>query len=188
MESLKLQFKVKSCGNTQQFLILAIFFLLPFYFIKFKYSWISLNLVEILIISLFLFWILDKEKKFSILNSQFSIPVGLIFTGLFLSTIVSKNYYVGLGAIKGWFIFPVLFAIIFYNCLKRSEKLLDWSLWALFFSGVLVSIEGVYYWLSGLLTFDGRLRVFYDSPNQLAMFLAVPFLFGIFLLLKETEK
>jgi O-antigen ligase len=175
MKNDKINFK---SFNVEIFLILTILFLLPFYFIKFKYSWISLNLVEILISLLFLFWFFNKEKKFSILNSQFSIPVNLIFTGLFLSIIANKNYYVGLGIIKGWFLLPIIFSVIFCDSLEKNEKLLGWSLAALFFGGALVSIEGIYYWFSGLLTFDGRLDIFYDSPNQLAMYLAPVFLIG----------
>ena len=58
-------------ANIQEVLILAVLFLLPFYFIKLKYGWVSLNLIEILIIALFFVWFFNKDKKFSILNSQF---------------------------------------------------------------------------------------------------------------------
>lgn len=178
---LKLQLKI------QTFLTLSVLFCLPFYFIKFKYNWISLNVIEILIIVLFLVWVFSKSKKYLILDTQYLIPVLLIFIGLLLSLVANKNYYVGFGIIKGWFILPIIFAIIFYDNLKKDEKLLDWSLTALFCSGVFVSVEGIYYWISGLLTYDGRLTVFYNSPNQLAMFLAVPFLVGLLFAFKEKE-
>lgn len=166
-------------GKLSEFIMLFTLFLLPFYFIKFKYSWISLNLIEILTAALFLFWIFNKEKKYPILNTQYSIPVGLILTGVILSIVANENFYVGLGILKGWFILPIVFALIFYDSLEKNEKFLGWSLQALFYGGVLVSIEGIYYWLSGLLTYDGRLRIFYDSPNQLAMYLAPVFFIGI---------
>ncbi|HBB37322.1 MAG: O-antigen polymerase [Candidatus Moranbacteria bacterium GW2011_GWC1_45_18] len=166
-------------ANIQEVLILAVLFLLPFYFIKLKYGWVSLNLIEILIIALFFVWFFNKDKKFSILNSQFSIPAGLILLGVASSILVNKNYYIGLGILKGWFILPIIFAVILYNNLKKDEKLLEKIFIALFASGVFVAAEGIYFWFSGLLTYDGRLRIFFDSPNQLAMFLAPAFLIGI---------
>ena len=69
--------------------------------------------------------------------------------------------------------------MILYNNLKKDEKLLEKIFIALFASGVFVAAEGIYFWFSGLLTYDGRLRIFFDSPNQLAMFLAPAFLIGI---------
>jgi len=169
----------------QQFLILIILFFLPFYFIKFKYGWISLNLVEILILALVIIWFFKKlGNRGDWVNwgswRKYWLPIILILIGIASSLLVNKNYYVGLGILKGWFVLPIIFALIFYDNLKRDKKLLDWSLAALFCSGVFVSIEGIYYWISGLLTYDGRLTIFYDSPNQLAMFLAPIFLIGLY--------
>ena len=180
--------KIFTANSLQEILALSILFLLPFYFIKFKYSWLSFNLVEILIVVLFFVWFFDKNTRYKIQNTRYYIPVLLILAGVALSTLVNKNYYVGLGIIKGWFFLPIVFAIIFFDNLKKNEKILNWSLVMLFYSGILVSIEGIYYWLSGILTYDGRLRIFFDSPNQLAMFLAPVFLIGLFLFLKEVEK
>jgi O-antigen ligase len=179
MKRLKSQFKIESCGNICQFLILAILFSLPFYFIKFKYSWMSLNLTEALIILLFLCWIISKEKKFPILNNRNLIPIGLILVGVMSSILINKNYYIGFGILKGWFFLPLVFAVILFDRLKKDPGLLDNIFVSLFASGILVSIIGIYYKLSGFLTYDGRLRIFYDSPNQLAMFLAPVFLIGV---------
>ncbi|HUD08661.1 MAG TPA: O-antigen ligase family protein, partial [Candidatus Saccharimonadales bacterium] len=57
---------------------------------------------------------------------------------------------------------------------------------ALLFSGVAVSMMGIVYKFSGLLTYDGRLHIFYDSPNQLGMFLAPIFIVGLVLFLREN--
>jgi O-antigen ligase len=180
MKKLNSPFKIESCENVYQLLILAVLFSLPFYFIKFKFSWLSLNLVEILVIILCLAWALNK--KFKIQNSKYKLPVIFIFTGLFLSIIAGDNYYAGLGVIKGWFMFPIVFSAILQDSLKKDSKLLDKIFAALFASGSLVSIIGIYYKLSGFLAYDGRLKIFYDSPNQLAMFLSPIFLVGFFLI------
>ena len=70
---------------------------------------------------------------------------------MFYPFIANKNYYSGFGAIKGWFIVPIIFAIIFFDALKKDESLLKKSLLALFFSGVAVSAIGVIYKFLGIL-------------------------------------
>jgi O-antigen ligase len=181
MQSSKPQLKI------QNYLILAILFSLPVYLVKIKLGWASFNVLESLISVLFLIWILNKEKKYLILDTKYFLPVALIFVGLLSSVLANKNFYAGFGAIKGWFIFPIIFAIIFYDVLKKDESLLKKSLLTLFFSGVAISIVGVVYKFLDIVTFDGRLKIFWDSPNQLAMFLAVPFLIGWFFAHQEKK-
>jgi O-antigen ligase len=172
----KLQFKI------QRYLIFTVLFLLPFYFIKFEHGWLSLNLVEILILALAAVWFWNngggwiKHKDWK----KYQWPVALVLAGVISSIFINKNYHMGLGIFKGWFLLPIIFAIVVLDNLKKNEKLLNWSLAALFYGGVLVAIEGIYYWFSGLMTFDGRLRIFFDSPNQLAMYLAPIFLIGMY--------
>ncbi|HUD09054.1 MAG TPA: O-antigen ligase family protein [Candidatus Saccharimonadales bacterium] len=104
-----------------------------------------------------------------------------------MSVIANGNYYAGFGAIKGWFVVPIIFGIIFFDALKKDDSLLKKSLLVLFFSGVAISIFGVVYKFLDVVTFDGRLKIFWDSPNQLAMFLAIPFLIGLFFALQKQE-
>ena len=174
----------KSCVST---LALLTLFLLPIYLIKIKLGWISFNALEILIGLLFVVWIFNKEKKHLILHKKYSLPVALIFVGLISSVIANKNFYTGLGAIKGWFIVPIIFAIVFYDALKKDESLLKKSLLVLFFSGVVVSAIGIAYKFLGIMTYDNRLKIFWDSPNQLAMFLAVPFLIGMYCIVSRRN-
>ncbi|MFH0930211.1 MAG: O-antigen ligase [Candidatus Moraniibacteriota bacterium] len=173
--------------KTQKYLILSALLLLPTYLIKIKLSWISFNALELLIAILFILWIFNKNTKYKIQNTKYVLPITLMFLGLVLSVIANKNYYVGLGAIKGWFVFPIIFGIIFYDALKKDESLLKKALLTLFFSGVAVSAIGIAYKFFGILTYDNRLKIFWDSPNQPAMFLAIPFLIGLFFVLREKE-
>jgi putative inorganic carbon (hco3(-)) transporter len=62
------------------------------------------------------------------------------------------------------------------------------SLYALFFSGSVLAFVGLGYWLSSELTYDGRLKIFYNSPNELAMYLSIMFLVGTVLFLKAREN
>lgn len=166
-------------SKIQNRLILIILFLLPTYLIKIKFGWVSFNVLELLIFVLFLFRAFKKNTKYEIPNTKYVLPIIFIIIGLLLSVLANQNYYSGFGAIKGWFVVPLIFAIIFYDALKKDERLLRKSLLALFFSGAAISLIGIFYKFSGILTYDNRLKIFWDSPNQLAMFLAVPFLIGI---------
>ena len=154
-------------NTIQNYTILAILFLLPAYLIKIKIGWVSFNGLEFLVAVLFLLWIFNKNTKYQIPNTKYILPVILIFAGLIFSVLANKNYYAGFGAIKGWFTVPIVFAIIFFDALKKDESLLKKSLLALFFSGTVISIAGVVYKFLGVVTFDGRLKIFWDSPNQL---------------------
>jgi O-antigen ligase len=166
-------------------LILVILFLLPVYLIKIKFGWLSFNALELLSGLLIIAWAFNKEKKYFIFPARYLMPIALILVGSLFSVIANKNYYIGFGAIKGWFIFPIIFGIIFYDALRKNKDLLEKSWLALFFSGVAVSLAGAVFKLFGFLTYDGRLRVFYDSPNQLGMFLAPIFIIGCALFLRE---
>jgi len=171
----------------QNFFILLILFSLPVYLIKIRFSWVSSNILEMFIAILFLVWFFEKRKRYPLLVARYLPPAILIFIGLVTSVVVNKNLYSGLGAIKGWFFLPLIFAIIFFDSLKKEEGLLKKSLLALFFSGVAVSAIGIVYKFLGFLTYDGRLKIFWDSPNQTAMFLAVPFLIGLFFILENHK-
>lgn len=161
------------------YLILSTLFFLPVYLIKIKIGWLSSNALELLIGLLLIVQILNRQIKYKIFSTGYAAAAFFIFSGLFLSTVANGNYYVGLGAIKGWFIFPIVFGIVFYDALIKDGRLLKKSLLALFYSGAAVSVIGIMYKFSGIVTFDDRLKIFWDSPNQLAMFLAVPFLIGV---------
>jgi len=170
----------------QNYLIIAILFSLPFYFIRLKYGWASLNLIEILILILAVLWLFNRKTK-DILHSakyfrNYIFPTILILFGVSLSIIFNKNFHMGLGILKGWFIFPIVFASVLFGFLKEDHKLLGKIFVTLFASGFIISLVGIYYKLSGILTYDGRLRIFYDSPNQLAMFIAPTLLIGVFIL------
>ena len=184
-------------GKISQHLILVILFSLPAYLIRFKCGWASFNLVEILIAALFVFWLCGKfidgglknavKKSPFIKDRIYLTSIVLIISGIALSFLWNKNYYVGLGILKGWFIAPIIFSFMFLDSLAKDKDLLNKSLLALFYSGLAVSVLGVFYKLAGDLTYDSRLRVFYDSPNQLAMYLSPLFVIGLVLFMKEQD-
>ena len=121
-----------------------------------------------------------KEDFLNILN----IGIILLFLGLAISTFNSTDLRTSLGVFKGWFFDPFLFFIVFVSVIKKDKQIIL-SLKSWIFSGVIVSLTSIFYLLNSELTFDGRLRAFFLSPNYLAMYLSPVFLITLFFLLNK---
>jgi len=124
----------------------------------------------------------DKKRE----NGAKNLIVGilLLFLGLTISTIHSSSIETSLGIFKGWFFDPFLFFILFVNIVKRKEHIAaSFFVWLL--SGFAVSLAGLFYVFSNELTFDGRLKAFFLSPNHLAMYIAPTFLISLAFLLQN---
>ncbi|MCK5466412.1 O-antigen ligase family protein, partial [Candidatus Parcubacteria bacterium] len=123
-----------------------------------------------------------KEDALNILN----VGIVLLFLGLAISTFNSFDLRTSLGIFKGWFIDPFLFFVVFINIIKKEEHIAS-TLKSWIASGVVVSLVGIFYLLNNNLTFDGRLKAFFLSPNHLAMYLAPAFLIALVLLLNRLS-
>lgn len=175
-----------------EFLALGVLFLLPFYFLRIKAGWVSTNPPEILIAVFFIVWLLYRSRQQKLTSAVFQniilksrgyfAAIFLIIIGVTLSIFAGGKYHTGFGILKGWFLLPIIFAFVSSDLLKDEENLIKRYFQTIFYSGAFVSFFGLIYWFRGILAYDGRLRLFYDSPNQLAMTLAPAFLVGIFLL------
>ncbi|MEA2098343.1 MAG: O-antigen ligase family protein [Patescibacteria group bacterium] len=184
--------------------IYAIIFFMPLYLWRFSIGGIPTTALEIMIYILFLVWILNRIRK-NLLYKNFypalaegfsdfnrlcknnfilSIGIALLFLGLILSTVHSSDLRTSLGVCKGWFFDPFLFFIVFISVIKKDKQIIL-SLKSWIFSGVAVSLIGIFYLLNNELTFDGRLKAFFLSPNHLAMYLSPAFLIVLFFLLNK---
>lgn len=156
------------------YLIYLTIFLIPTYLIRFSLFGVPTNALEILVGFIFLTWFF---AKFPIRYSQFDTPkllligIFLLAAGLFFGTLFSVDIRASLGALKSWFIVPLVFALVARSVLVNDQQKKR-ALYALACSGVSVALAGLGYWLLGRLTFDGRLAAFYESPNMLAMYIA----------------
>ena len=168
--------------------IYLIIFLMPLYFWRFSVFGMPMNILELMIYILLLIWIFNKARKGnfclvlakklkSLYKNDFILLVGIIFLflGVIISTTLSADLRASLGIFKGWFVSPFLFAFVFVNVIKKREHIIL-SLKSWLVSGTVVSLVGAYYLLNNDITFDGRLRAFFLSPNHLAMYLAPAFL------------
>jgi len=167
---------MKKLLNLENLIYLSII-LLPSYLIKINIFGIPTNFLEILISICLVWWVFEKRYR----NTDFKykkikIAVFLIIFGLFISTFVNENYKIGLGIIKGWFVFPILLIFISRSVIQNRENIFK----AFYGSAFFVGSVGLAYFFLDYLTYDGRLKAFFNSPNYLAMYLAPAFIFGCY--------
>lgn len=175
--------------------IYAAIFLLPIYLVRFSIFGIPTTGLEIMIYILFALWFLQNKKQFNISESitkfyqsekLLAVGVTLLFLGVTLSTWHSVDLRMSLGVLKGWFVDPFLFFIIFTSEIKNQKQTVN-VLLSFILSGFVVAVIGMGYALNNIFTFDGRLRAFYESPNYLAMYLSPVFLFAVYLFVFERD-
>ena len=175
--------------------IYAVIFLLPCYLVRFSLGGIPTTMLEIMIYVLFLSWLIRHKKNLNIVTAIKNffaqgrmLPLGLalLLLGVVLSTAYSSDLRTSLGALKGWFIDPFLFFLVFTSEIKERKQTAH-ALASYILSASAVALIGILYSINNTLTFDGRLRAFYESPNYLAMYLAPAFLFAIYFFVNRRD-
>jgi len=177
--------KFNSLATLPNFALLIIF-LLPLYLIRLQ-IFAPTNLLEVLILIFLLFFVLDKNnwKKLKVFfqkEKKYLVVFAILILGFLISTFSNGHVLKSLGIIKGWLILPFLFSVLANLLFEKAEKRKLFI--SYFYCTLLVSLLGIAFIFLGQLTYDGRLRIFFNSPNYLAMFLAPAFLWGFFLLKK----
>ncbi len=188
----------KFYGKIIDWFVVFIFFSIISYLLRFKIIHLPTNVLDLLVVIVILFWffslLVNKRLFFDLkgILKETKIIVfsfALIFFGLILSTVFSNfNNLVALGIIKSWFLIPFVFGFLILSRLRENNFLLSHILEAYFLGAVILSLAGLFFVLGGRLTYDGRLRLFFDSPNQFSMYLVPALLIGIFYFLKKWPK
>lgn len=95
-------------------------------------------------------------------------PITLLCIGLLSSAFFNGITTVQLGIMKSWFFFPLLFGWLIFQQPKdfKRQAVLAW-----YATLVATAIIALGYFFQDQLTYDGRLRAFYLSPNYLTLFL-----------------
>ncbi len=169
--------------NKWQYSILGLIFFLPIYLIKIKIGFFSSNLWEIftlviLIASVFFYKNFLKEVIHSLYEFKWIVfSWMMVIFGLLLASFLNTDSYRNIGLIKGWFIFPFIFTLLTYIFFRKKEYIVVLNVFCL--SAGVVSLVGIVYLLMGKLTYDGRLEVFFNSPNYLAMYIAPAIIIGL---------
>lgn len=155
---------------------------LPLYLLRFKIFWVPTTALELMIYILFIIWIIKKGFRGMRGDlkglKKVAFPVLLLLAGVTISTIFSSDILTSAGIWKGWFLDPLLFFAVVVSLIKTKKQIKN-LLSTLILSGAIVAAIGLIYWAGGNLTFDGRLRAFFGSPNHLAMYLAPILILGL---------
>jgi O-antigen ligase len=156
---------------------------MPAYLLRFKIGGIPTNVFEILIIMIFAtgaFFAIrdDKTKQFLNLPKEkvFRAGVCLLFAGAAVSVIAHPTLR-ALGILKSWFIVPFMFFILLRYAHASTEpapgqKMLTKPLLAYSLGAIISILISVICGMPDSLTYDGRFRAFFESPNHLAMLVA----------------
>lgn len=156
-------------------LIYSIIFLLPTYLIKLQILFFKTNVLEILmLVALVWWWVVfyQKEKIITLyLNYKKYIACGgIMIGGLLWSTFSNGHIEQSLGIVKGWFLLPILFMLVVGDIMAKEKIAKIFLVYAK--SSFLVAVIALGYLFSGQVTYDDRLKAFFNSPNYLAMYLA----------------
>ncbi len=170
-------------------LIYSVALFLPVYLVRFEIYSLPTNLLEIIILILFIGWMIEKIRSGppQFRRKVFFYPIFLIFLGLTLATLFSADLRTSAGIWKSWFVIPWIYFIVLIDSL-RNKKQVNKLLIALTLSGLAVALIALFYWLNGQLTYDGRLKAFYLSPNHLAMYLTPIFVLSFYLYFSFKRK
>ncbi len=107
------------------------------------------------------------------------LGIGAFFLGAVLSFSFNPFSWTGLGMIKTWFVVPLL-AVWLWLETKPDKREIERIVFVWLCVTGVVSLASLGYWLQDMLTFDGRLRAWYSSPNYLASFVVPGILFAYY--------
>ncbi|MBP6889530.1 MAG: O-antigen ligase family protein [Candidatus Moranbacteria bacterium] len=175
--------------NNPLFIVIACVWLLPFSSVQLLPFGIPLYPIEIILLVAFPF--LFTKDTYKIFSEQFTQKIAIfsliLFCGAGISFLFNPGTLIGLGQLKSFFFFPVLFWLFATSALSEFEcrSRLLWHLRWMFFSVAATALFSVF---SHGLTYDSRLNAWFDSPNLLAMLLLPGvILWSAFLVLKRKR-
>lgn len=161
---------------------------LPLYLVRWRVGGMPTTLLELLLYGFFIVAFFraargGRLKEFLTVPPQRLFRWGalLLLGGLAVSVLAFPSSRT-LGIAKGWFFDPVLLFLLVRYAIRESGLGAGLPfLRAYLASAAAVSIAALFYYVGDLVTFNGRLAAFYDSPNQLAMHLAPGLLIAVLL-------
>ncbi len=181
---------MKKIFNLENLIYLTIL-ALPSYLLRFNLGIFHVNLLDGLLILCIFIWAIRRREKsecalFLKRRKEFICCVAVIFLGLVISVLVGKNYSVGLGIIKSWYLLPIAFSLVVRTEFKYGR--IENVFLVYYISAFVVSLISLWYYFLGVLTFDFRLQGFFNSPNYLAMYLAPAIFIGYDLFSKVRDE
>ncbi len=173
-----------------------LFLSLPSYLLRFSITnSVSINLLELLLIIVIVinfYTILEVSSVGYLLrqikqNKYILLPIALILTGFICSYLQQQfltnwvNWTDGFGKLLDLIILPIIYGFSLTVLFKLKKLSLLKLIHGYYLGAVLTSTLGLIYFINAWLTFDGRLSIFFQSPNELAIFIAPAILIGLYL-------
>lgn len=160
--------------------------LLPAYIVRFKVLGLPTTLLEVAFFGVFAIWffglLLERSSFGQVmrkLDSPLVKPALLFLLAAVVSSVFSSpNAYKGLGAFRAYILEPLLLYLIILETGRSWEKvkLNSWLIKSLIFSGLLVSLYGLFQFITKsnhiapLEALQGRVTSFFNHPNFLALY------------------
>ncbi|KKQ45178.1 MAG: O-antigen polymerase [Candidatus Moranbacteria bacterium GW2011_GWC2_37_8] len=170
-------------------LFLITIFLTPLYLIRVELLSVPSNVFEILAIFSIIYFLIENLSFIKTKNipRTLLIACALILVGILFSILYNKNYAVGFGILKSWFIIPMFFSFALYSLIESKQDIEN-IYKVIFVSTAVTGLTALIYKAAEIVTYDNRLTSFYLSPNHLAMYLAPGIFFGLYFLLKSFKE
>lgn len=180
--------------------VLFLIFALPSYLIRFSIFSIPSTLLEVMIITIFCFFIFNNRKKIFRKSRKertetktpypFSWEIIIILLISFIAIFVGSFNSSSLGIFKAYFLEPIFLFIVILN-IFRGEKDIKKIITALALSALTVSLVAVWQKITGQFIFNEfwadinnrRVVSFFGYPNAVALYLGplVPLFTGLFI-------
>jgi O-antigen ligase len=157
-----------------------------------SFNLLDLSLLLIILLGTFLIFKENLKlefKKYFLENPFLKKIILFLFFVLLVSLLNFKNLTLrDLGILKSYFILPVLAgAILIFYLKKKWFKFQDFFYGYLLYT-VFLSIIAIVFRFLNLTTFDDRVKLFFESPNQLAIALSLGIISTFVLETKNNKK
>ncbi|MBU1092632.1 O-antigen ligase family protein [Patescibacteria group bacterium] len=170
----------------------ALVLVLPTYLIKFWVLGIPTTWLELAIYAVFIVWLVQHRQnypKFLSWWSVYKVPLILLGISLGVGLAVSTQIIMSLGIIKGWFIDPLLLAVILVSSKQQLKHVFIKVSTGLVIAGLILSVVAIYQVVTGnFITLDQRASAWFTSANYLSLFLVPIIVLGWGLFNQITQQ
>jgi O-antigen ligase len=175
--------------NIEKILIFLVFLSFPFMDARTSVFGVPFYLPEILVLSAIVAYgarLFGKDTLGRRIPVAVMIAAALMLSGVVSSMVVNGVDRDALGAIKSWYLFPMLFSWLVFKSL--SEKDSWWAISCWFFGVAVIAFAALGIPSLSTETYDERLRSIFPSPNHFGFFLEYGAILGLGLIIFLKDR